>query len=224
MNMRMAFLSSGLAALGFAASSASSALPVVTIGGKAVLNEGQTSSQTGVAVLDFNTAFLPPGVALTAAPANLVTGSAVGLFAAPPGDASRYLSVSPSGGTPVIISLATAANYIGFYAGGLEGFNNIEFFDGALSVASYSGTQLATFAGVPATSDQSIGRYFNVFESSHTFTSVVLTSTGNAFELDNFAIGMAAPMNPLPLPGSLALFALGLVSAGVSVKRAKPRE
>lgn len=223
MNMRMAFLSSGLAALGFAAPSAS-ALPVVTIGGTAVLNEGQTSSQPGVAVLDFNTAFLPPDVTLTAAPGNLVSGSAVGLFAAPPGDASRYLSVSPSSGTPVMISLATAANYIGFYAGSLDGFNHIEFFDGALSVASYSGAQLAAFAGVPATGDQSIGRYFNVFESGNTFTSVVLTSTSNAFELDNFAIGIAAPTNPLPLPGSLSLFAVGLMSAGMAAKRAKSKQ
>ena len=217
MNLRLALMS---VCLGLACAGAAQALPVVTTGGIAVPNEGQTSSQPGVAVLDFNSGALPPDVTLTAGSGNFVSGSVAGLYAAPPGDTSRYLSVSPSSGTPVVISLTSAANYIGFYAGSLDGFNHVEFFDGSLSVASYTGAQLAAFAGVPATGDQSIGRYFNVFESSNTFTSVVLTSTGNAFELDNFAIGIATPSNVLPSPGSLSLAGLGLAAcAGLSRRR-----
>jgi hypothetical protein len=117
--------------------------------------------------------------------------------------------------------VATAANYIGFYAGSLDDFNLIQFFNGSTLVSSYTGTALAALAGVPANGDQSIGRYFNVFESGNSFTTVLLTSGANAFELDNFAIGVAGPSNEVPVPGTLALFGLGLIAAAVGRSKAK---
>ena len=209
------------ALLGLGLVGAAVAVPVVTVGGTAVAGQGQTSSQAGVTVLDFNTDVLPSGVTLSAAASNLVTGSLSGVYAAPPGDTSRYLTVSPASGSPVSITLATAANYIGFYAGSLDDFNLIQFFNGATLVSSYTGVQLAGFAGVPATGDQSIGRYFNVFESGNSFTTVLLTSGSNAFELDNFAIGVAPPPTDIPLPGTLSLFGLGLIAAAVGRAKAK---
>lgn len=209
------------AILGLGLAGTAIALPVVTVGGTTVSGQGQTSSQSGVTILDFNTDVLPSGVTLTAAASNLVTGSLPGVYAAPPGDTSRYLTVSPASGTPVSITLATAANYIGFYAGSLDDFNLIQFFNGSTLVSSYTGTALAALAGVPANGDQSIGRYFNVFESGNSFTTVLLTSGANAFELDNFAIGVAGPSNEVPVPGTLALFGLGLIAAAVGRSKAK---
>jgi hypothetical protein len=209
------------AILGLGLAGTAIALPVVTVGGTTVSGQGQTSSQSGVTILDFNTDVLPSGVTLTAAASNLVTGSLPGVYAAPPGDTSRYLTVSPASGTHVSITLATAANYIGFYAGSLDDFNLIQFFNGSTLVSSYTGTALAALAGVPANGDQSIGRYFNVFESGNSFTTVLLTSGANAFELDNFAIGVAGPSNEVPVPGTLALFGLGLIAAAVGRSKAK---
>jgi hypothetical protein len=209
------------ALLGLGLAGAAIAVPVVTVGGTAVAGQGQTTSQAGVNVLDFNTNALPSGVTFSAAPSNLVTGNLAGVYAAPPGDSSRYLTVSPTSGSPVSITLATAANYIGFYAGSLDSFNLIQFFNGTTLVSSYTGFDLALLAGVPANGDQSIGRYFNVFESGNSFTTVLLTSTQNAFELDNFAIGVAAPPGQVPLPGTLSLFGLGLVAAAVGRAKAK---
>jgi hypothetical protein len=209
------------ALLGLGLAGAAIAVPVVTVGGTAVAGQGQTTSQAGVNVLDFNTNTLPSGVTFSAAPSNLVTGNLAGVYAAPPGDSSRYLTVSPTSGSPVSITLATAANYIGFYAGSLDSFNLIQFFNGTTLVSSYTGFDLALLAGVPANGDQSIGRYFNVFESGNSFTTVLLTSTQNAFELDNFAIGVAAPPGQVPLPGTLSLFGLGLVAAAVGRAKAK---
>lgn len=212
-------IASALLGLGFTA--AAVAVPVVTIGGTAVAGQGQVTSQSGVTTLDFNTNTLPSGVTLTAAASNLVTGNLSGVYAAPPGDSSRYLTVSPTSGSPVSIALATAANYIGFYAGSLDDFNLIQFFNGSTLVSSYTGSTLAALAGVPANGDQSIGRYFNVFETGNSFTSVLLTSAQNAFELDNFAIGVAAPTTEVPLPGTLSLFGLGLIAAAVGRAKAK---
>lgn len=198
------------------------AVPVVTVGGTAVAGQGQFSSESGVTTLDFNVgSVLPSGVTLTAAASNFVSGSLAGVYAAPPGDFSQYLTVSPASGTPVSITLATAANYIGFYAGSLDAFNLIEFYNGSTLVSSYTGSDLAALAGVPANGDQSIGRYFNVFETGNSFTTVLLTSSQNAFELDNFAIGVAGPPSQVPLPGTLSLFGLGLVAAAVGRAKAK---
>jgi hypothetical protein len=209
------------ALLGFGLVGAAVAVPVVTVGGTAVAGQGQVTSQSGVTTLDFNTDTLPAGVTFSSAPSNLVTGNLSGVYAAPPGDTSRYLTVSPTSGSPVSITLATAANYIGFYAGSLDDFNLIQFFNGSTLVSSYTGSALASLAGVPANGDQSIGRYFNVFETGNSFTTVLLSSTQNAFELDNFAIGVAAPVTEVPLPGTLSLFGLGLIAAAVGRAKAK---
>ena len=213
MNTKLFFKASILAA-SLAAASAYAA-PVVTVGGTTIAGEGQTTSIAGVSIIDFNVgSVMPADVTVTYAPgaANLVTGSAYGVTAAPPGDDSQYLVVSPISGTPVTFTIAGGADYIGFYAGSLDGFNTITF-SGAGFSTTYTGQDLADLAGVSATGDQGIGRYFNVFESGNAFTTVTLTSTSVAFELDNFAIGRS---KEVPLPGSLALLGLGAFAMGAA--------
>lgn len=202
----------GLIALGLV--STPWAAPIVTVGGTPVAGQGLTSSLAGVAVLDFNTDTIPAGIATIPSPlsTNLVVGSA-STHAAPPGDASRYLAVGPSTGGQVRVSLTGGANYIGFYAGSLDAYNAVSFLDSSDAVlATYTGTQLAAFANVPATGDQAIGRYFNVFETGNAFAWVVLSSSQDAFELDNFAIGRATPPTQIPLPGTLAMLGIGCLA------------
>jgi hypothetical protein len=212
-------VAAGVLAAALAAASAHAA-PIVQVGGTAAVGGGETSSVAGVSVIDFNVgSSLPAGVTLTLSGigANLVTGSS-GIAASPPGDTTRYLAISPVSGTPVTITIAGGANYIGFYAGSLDSFNSITFSGSSPSV-TYTGTELAGFANLPATGNQAVGRYFNVYETGNAFTTVTLSSSDVAFELDNFAIGRAAPP-VVPLPGTLAMLGLGAVALG-AMRRAK---
>ena len=201
-------------AVALAASGSALAVPIVTVGGTNVANEGQYTSIAGVTTLNFNAGFVLPGNVTLSSLGALVTGNIAGQFATPPGDTSQYLGIRP-GFSPVTITIAGGGNYIGFYAGSLDTFNTITFNDSnGLAIVSYTGAQLAGFAGVPATGDQSIGRYFNVFESGNAFASVTLASSSPAFELDNFAIGRALPPGVVPLPGTIALIGAMLLGLG----------
>ena len=219
----------GLIGLGFSA--AAFAVPTVTIGGTPVAGEGEKTSQSGIIVtLDFNGAgaYVPPvGTHFAPAGANsLQTGSSPAQYAAPPGDTSRYLCMGPFCGSPTTIGVdgvnILEANYIGFYAGSLDTFNTITFLDHGIQVAQYTGAFLASLANIPANGDQTKGFYYNVFPDASTkFTDVILASSDNAFEIDNFAIGKADPPAKIPLPGTLALLGLGFLGVGSLKKRQK---
>jgi hypothetical protein len=192
------------------AASASFAAPIVQIGGTVIAGQGQTTSKTGVSIIDFNVGSVAPaGVTISLAPGNLVTGS-TGNYAAPPGDNSQYLAVGPATGSPVIITLSAAANYIGFYAASLDSYNTIKLIGS--TTTTYTGEELAALGGIAGGGSQTSGAYFNIFEQGNDFTRVELFSSSQALELDNFAVGRASPV---PLPGTLALLAvagLGLVA------------
>jgi hypothetical protein len=213
----VSFLRNIISVAALSVASASFAAPIVQIGGTTVAGEGQTTSKTGVTVINFNSGFTTPaGVTITGLvpgsglTGNLVTGNTVNYAAAPPGDSSQYLAVGPANN--VTITLTSAANYIGFYAASLDGYNFITFVGSTTN--TYTGTQLATLANIAGGGSQTSGAYFNIFEQGNDFTQVILSSTAQAFEIDNFAIGRAAPAG-VPLPGTVALLAiagLGLVA------------
>ena len=216
----------GLIGLGFSAGVF--AAPTVNTGGQVVTNEGLTTSQGGVTVLNFNTNVIPANILFTPGANHLQTGSSAGQYAAPPNDLSRYLCVGTFCGSPVTIGFdlvnfpASEANYIGFYAGSLDAFNSIEFRDHGVLRLTLTGTEMATLAGIPPNGDQTKGEYFNVFpDPQFKFTSVTLFSSSNAFEVDNFAIGIATPEQKIPLPGTLALLGLGFLGVGSLKKREK---
>jgi hypothetical protein len=199
------------------AATASFAAPIVQIGGTAVAGQGQTTSKTGVTILDFNVGSVTPaGVTITGTAGALVTNSVNSLYAAPPGDTSQYLAVGPLTSSPVTITLSSSANYIGFYAASLDSYNKITFF--GTTTTSYTGEQLAALAGIAGGGSQTSGAYFNIFEQGNDFTKVELFSSQQALELDNFAIGRAAPAG-VPLPGTLALFAVA--GLGLAIRRKK---
>lgn len=206
-------LFSAVATVAFA--SAAYAAPIVTLGGTVVVGQGLTTSVAGMTVLDFNGGALPSGVSVAAASTNYVTGSLVNVNAAPPNDSSQYLAVGPVTGSPVTITYAAGADYIGFYASSLDSYNSITLVGN--TTMTYTGDQLAALAGISANGDQSTGFYFNISDLGNVFTQVILQSSVQALELDNFAIGR---QGEVPLPGSLALM-LGAMGAGVVLSRKK---
>ena len=167
----------------------------------------QTSSVAGVTTVDFNGGNCA-GYASCSGDYALVSGNASGLYAAPAGDSTMYLSVpNPSSSThSANFQLGTQANYFGLLWGSIDSYNAISFFlDNAL-VASFSG---ADIVGSSANGDQisyASNRYINFDFGQGSYDTVQLTSSGFAFESDNHAFrkSVSEPMN-------LALFGLGLI-------------
>jgi hypothetical protein len=199
------------------------AAPIVTVGGTSVSGAGQKSSVGGLAcpLISFDSGSAGSEcTGVTYSPAtgnNYVTGNISGVSATPPGDATRYLTISPARGSTVTVTLNPGANYFGFYAGSLDPFNKVQFnYSGSSDFVVYTGTELAAFASIPADGNQGIGRYFNIFsESGRTFSSVVLTSSKAAFETDNHAFGVAS----VPAPGALALLGIGALGLFGAARR-----
>ncbi len=150
---------------------------------------------------------------------HFVTGSLSGQYATPAGDTTTYLTVGTTAGTPAYITLGTAANYFGFYAGSLDTFNLVEFFLGGTLVDSFTGSDINTiaFPGNPTSGNQAQAQYIDYFPGTvvggvfvrAVYDRIRYSSAGNSFETDNHAFGLV-PL-AIPEPGSLALLAIGSI-------------
>gem|GEM_PF-1044139 len=193
-----------------------------TIPPAAATANGLFSSKSGVCTVDFNagTAANGCGATYSSAPdgtgalsaGSIVQGSSSGVYAAPPGDTSFYLTVSPAASTSTYIDLAAAANYFGFFTGSLDDYNSAAFFFNGVLVDSFTGTDvnLIAFHEAP-TGNQSQAAYVDFSTTGHElFNQVELISTSNAFETDNDAFGVVPEPAPLALLGlgALVLFAV----------------
>ena len=205
-----------LIALSIAAAAASSA-SAATIWTSA----GPGSDVAGACTVDFDGStcagvnYVPvaPDVSLTN---NIVTGSASGVTAQPPGSTGYYLNVGPTLGSPVDITIDAGAdyNYFGLLAGSLDAYNTIAFTLTDSSILSFTGTQLAAAANQSATGNQQQGIYWNIFLGADVFFNQIrLTSTQNAFESDNHAFAK------VPVPATLGLLGLGLLGLGAIGRR-----
>jgi hypothetical protein len=146
----------------------------------------------------------------------LFKGSIGGVAAAPytstGPDKNPYLSAEPGGA--VTITFAREQKYFGLLWGSVDGYNHLTFYDGAVKVASFSGTDVTKSAN----GNQGFaGTYFvNVdFTGSARFNRVVATSDSPAFEFD--AVTTAA----IPEPATFALLATGF--AGLVLLRRRRR-
>ena len=117
----------------------------------------------------------------------------------------------PEGGapSPVTLTYGSAQSAFNILWGSIDSYNTIEFFIGASSVFTYTGTQLAALlasgSSGPNFEDVALVNFSN-FENSG-FDSVKFTSTLAAIEF-----ALPAPI-PLPAGGLLLLGALGSLTA-----------
>jgi len=149
----------------------------------------------------------------------LFDANADGITARPPGSIGHFLSVGTSGGQggPILVDLgATPARYHGFLWGSPDGYNQVDFYDDKTLLKSLSGSDVFSNPN-PANGFQGAfrnGQYFNAFAGQgEQITSVVLRSTGNAFETDNHALFAVVPE-----AGSYALMVAGLGALGFTTR------
>jgi len=153
----------------------------------------------------------------------VVQGSVGSQYAAPAGDTSKYLTISPVnsnviGNTgSVTINFAQALDYFGLHWGSIDTYNSIEFFNGSTSLGSFSGSQVPlTTASGNQTNPQDNGFVNFLANQGETFDKIVLSSSGIAFETDNHSYRLASVPEPT---ATLGLLAFGVMSAGSFVKR-----
>ena len=173
--------------------------------------DDQPASSDGVGHGSFHSTTLDAEFSGTGS-AGIVSGSHSGVAAAPffgpfPGgsDATNYLSVG--GGGTETITFGTEKNVFGLYWGSVDSYNTVSFYDGLKLVASYSGADIA-----PLFSDGNQGSFssngYVEFSGLGQFNKVTLTSTQNAFEIDNISAGnIAKPHSALaaPITGTLSV-------------------
>jgi hypothetical protein len=125
---------------------------------------------------------------------------------------TNYLS---TGTGSVTLDFGMNLSYLGLLWGSVDDYNTIEFFNGMTSVGSFTGIDVLALPNGNQGVNGSVYVNFNDLEGA--FTKVVLTSSTNAFEIDNVAI------NSFGVPDSSAtvtLLGLGLIAlAAIRRKR-----
>ena len=206
------------------AASAASAQAGIT----AYTTAGPFTSESGVCTVTFDgsggtNACSSANVTYSGLGANsLRSASLAGVASKPAGSTGLYLTVGPTDGSPVSITLSagTPANYFGFLAGSLDAYNSITFglVNSATPSMTYTGTQIATLANFQANGNPNLSTYFNLrLDDGVFYDRITLTSTANAFETDNHSFGVTP--SRVPVPGELALLGCGFLIMGALSRR-----
>lgn len=172
-------------------------------------------------------------VAFTGPNAAIVSGSVVNGYSAPVFsngngaafgdgngvDTTKYIAVGV--GSTATLSIPTALQSLGLLWGSVDSYNTLTFFSGVNGTGTNVGS--LTGADLPSTGSNgnqtAVGTAYVNISSTQSFQSIVLTSTVNAFELDNLAFGTR---QSVPEPVSMALLGSGLVGiAAFRRRRAK---
>ena len=195
--MKKLVLTSTAVALASMATAAGASVTVTTSPGAAVY--------AGPApTYDFDT----PGTTPTNSGGGIVgPGTTSGQFAQPLGSTGKYFSVGPSTSSPGTIDIAnaTGVNWVSFIWGSVDTYNTLE-------VLGTGGSVLATIMGgslPPANGNQASANSNPIVtltfsgQDAFDFSGLRLSSTSNAFEIDNIAV------NAVPEPATWAMFILG---------------
>jgi len=157
----------------------------------------------------------------TAAPVTgglVTTGSLDGIRAQPFGSTGNYWTVGPADGPSGVLNLSSIGDIfnVSFLWGSVDAYNTLEFLDG-------NGGLLASFTGSdifnPANGSQTdpnlnpLVRFDVTGNDVGALASLRLSSTGNAFETDNFTI------NAVPEPATWALMMFGFGAIGFGMRR-----
>lgn len=130
-----------------------------------------------------------------------VVGEANGFYVLGTGEiGNEYVGIP--GGSSLTFTFAGPATYFGLLWGTVDDFNTATFYNGDTVVGTFSGSDVLD------PPDATSAVYANFFAVDGTFTSVVLTSSGNSFEFDNVRVAAT------PLPAALGLFGLAVTGMG----------
>ena len=151
-----------------------------------------------------------------------VANSTTSSGAKPAGDDSaNYLVISPqSPANPLTITFSQAQNTFGFYWGSIDAYNvpvMLNFSDNTSQL--FDPSTLLPHNGDQAAADTN--GYITFSSPGLTVASLVLGSTGVAFELDNVFGVISSQASTTPLPATLPLFATGLGALGLMGWRKK---
>ncbi len=233
-------MKSSLIGIALATSCAMAHAGLIQVGGAPAGANGKITAKENVCAIDFNggNASNDCGITFTqsvnGAPGPLAAShfrsGASSSAAAPAGDSTIFLTVGPSDGTPITLTLATPADYFGFFTGSLDAYNRVQFFrDGSL-VDSFTGDAInaVAFPNMATNGDRAAAQYIDYFAGSFVngqfvaafYDTIVYSSSSDAFETDNHAFGLAIPV---PEPASLSLFGLGALAFAATRRRGSRR-
>ena len=186
-----------------------------------------TGTFSGAAVETFNT--MAVGSAPTFNPAfggvylgpngTVQNGSPPGVASAPAGDLTNYLAVTGS----ETILFAGTRNTFGLFWGSIDSWN-------AISFSGPGGVETYTFQSLPppvtdggSSSNPNQNAYI-VFNNLPGFTSVTISSSQPAFELDNLEVNsLTSGTPPVPEASTWMMMALGFTGLGVAGYRVSRR-
>ena len=145
--------------------------------------------------------------------ATVQTGNS-SLGAAPPGDATPYMTV-PGGASATLTAIGNVITGLSFYMGSPDTYNSVSFFAGNTLVQTLTGVQ---FNGAAPNGDQSVGQRVTINGlAGMNISSVVFNSTSTAFEFDR-VIATAAPV-PEPATWGMMILGMGMVGLGLRMRR-----
>ena len=147
-------------------------------------------------------------------------GTTSGQFAQPFGSTGQYYSVGPSTSTPGTIDLSSFGDIfnLSFIWGSVDTYNTLTFLDASNNVlATFTGNQIFNPANGDQTSPNTnplVTFFFDGTDISNV-ASMQLSSTQNAFEIDDIAV------NGVPEPATWAMMLLGFGAVGIAMRRGK---
>jgi hypothetical protein len=200
-----------LATAALAAAPASAAAPIVTLSAS---GDPNTLPNGQVLIANFNnaatpTAVLLPNFTLTLNGATVGVGEGQGGYSGTlPNDPTHYLTV-PGNASATLFSLNGLKNF-SFYMGSPDTYNSVQFI-GAGYNHTLNGGQ---FTGGNVSQSWSFGSRVNFDFGGAVVNQVILRSSSNSFEVDNFAGSIAA----VPEPATWAMMIMGFGAVGAMIR------
>jgi hypothetical protein len=211
--LRALAATAALATVALMAAPAAAATPIVTLSNVGDPN-GLPADQTLIA--DFNNAGAPTAVLLPDFTLTL-NGATVGVNEGGPGysgtlpnDPTHYLTV-PGNASATLFSLNGLKSF-SFYMGSPDSYNSVQFIGDGYN-ETLSGGQ---FTGGNTGQSWAWGTRINFDFNGAVVNQVILRSSGNSFEVDNFAGRLSGAV---PEPATWAMMIIGFGAAGSVIRR-----